>query len=196
MRTIKTLGLATVAVLALSAVSASAASATLFMASKTGTLKGHKLTVQLFKTGNGATVECGKAETSGTVTELDASTQLVKVLYSECKIGASVATVSEAQYLFMIEPSFVKVENTITITTSVGKCKIEVTPTGNEKLETITYKNNAAKTNIIEETAVTKITSNTIEGTESVCGKHGESKEGTYSGNNEIELEGGTIEVS
>jgi len=195
MRTIKALGLAIVAVLALSAVSASGASALLFMASKTGTLKGKALNAQLFKTGNGATVECSTAATTGTVTETTSKTQLVKVAYSGCKIGSSTATVSpEADYLFMIEPNFVKLENTVTITTTVGKCKIEVKPEGNEDLTSVAYKNNSGK--IIEETTVSKITSNTVEGTESVCGKHGESKEGTYTGNNEIELEGGTIEVS
>lgn len=194
MRSIKTIGLVIVAVLAFSAVAASAASAEEFVASKTGELKSKALNVQLFKTGNGATVECTEATGTGKVEELKSLTFTISVLYGKCTVGGVVkATVTLAEYLFMAGPPFVKLLNSVTITTTTDKCKILVDPAGNEKLEKIVYKNNGGK--VVEETEVSGITSDTVEGTESVCGKLGESKVGTYTGNNEAELVGGTIEV-
>lgn len=195
MQSIKMFGLAIVAVLALGAVTATAASAEEFIASKTGKLKGHALTTQKFKTGGGATVNCTEASSSGEVKELKSLTQEITVIYSKCTIaGTIVAEVSLADYLFMVSPTFVKVLNIITINVPSVGCHITVEPTGNEDLTAVTYKNNSGK--IIEETAVTKITSTSSAKTvaeEEVCGKS--SIEGTYTGNNEIELEGGTIEV-
>ena len=185
-RNMKVWGVALVAVFALSAVAAANASAAVFKASGTGTLSGKALNNQVFNTGIG-NVTCTTAASSGTVVApLEKETQEVAVKYSGCTAFGFVGVeISEAKYLFNANGS-VNVVNTITIKVPAAGCSVTVSPqTG---LKTITYVNSSGK--IEEKTNVSGIKS---KGSGGVCG--GESTTGTYTGNNLIELVGGTIEV-
>jgi hypothetical protein len=199
MRSIKMFGLAIVAVVAFSAVAVAGASAEEFIASKTGKLNGKATNTQEFQTGTGAKVKCTTATPSGEVTETKATKQAVSVTYGGCSVeGIGTASVSLAMYTFFI-PLEVSVLEPITITASVlgVKCKIEVTDqslvTGHSMSE-LEYENKSGK--LLVKSKVTKIASEIKESNStSLCGTAGEKKEGTYSGNVETELEGGTIEV-
>jgi hypothetical protein len=200
MRTIKMIGLAIVAVVALSAVSVASASAEEFIASKTGKIKGKQTTNQEFKTGGGSTVVCKKAEPSGEVTKLKGTEQESTVAYSECTVsGLGSASVTPATYTFFIPLLVSVLTNNITIkATALGvKCTIVVKPqmlvaTGN--MTELNYENKSGKLLFVSK--VTKIASEITESNnESLCGKVGELKEGTYTGSVEAEVEGGTIEV-
>lgn len=186
MKNIKVWGTALAVVFAFSAVAVANASAASFEASKTGNLKGKALNTQIFTT-NGGEVKCTTAATTGSVTELVASHQKVKVQYSGCTAFtfASVS-ITPAEYDLHANGE-VDILNTITITVSpplLPKCTVTVGPqTG---LKAVSYKNNSGK--IIEESAVTGITYTSSGG---ACGSSGSN--GTYSGNNEVELEGGTL---
>ena len=200
MRSIRMVGLAIVAVLAFSAIAATGANAeTKFVASKTGKLAGKALNTQKFKTGSGATVECTKAAPAGEVTALEATEQAVSVTYSSCSVlSIGSATVSLADYTFFI-PLLVSVLKSITITAeALGvKCELLVLPgqslgatTG--ELELV---NKSGK--IEDKNKVTKIiTTIKKSNSTSLCGTEGaEVENGEYTGNDEIELEGGTIET-
>jgi hypothetical protein len=194
MKYFKVFGLALVAMCALSAAAVSSASAALeFLASKAGTLKGHALTTQAFKAeAAGPAVNCTEAASSGAVSSpLNFLTVLIEVEYGKCTGPLSTAaTVSLADFLFNAH-GLVAVDNTITI--KIGTlCKIVVAPTGNGALEKVKYDNNAGK--LIELTSVTGITSK-IEGGSGLCGSEGTHTDGTYTGNNEIELVSGTISI-
>jgi hypothetical protein len=185
MSRIKALVLCAVAVCALSVALTAGASAAEFHASKVGgTLKGTQLNTQKFKV-TGGTVECTKAATSGKTAALLAATQLVTVVYTGCSAFGLGATVTPAQYILNANGTSV-VENNITITVAAASCSITVSPSGNGTLKTVVYKNSAGK--IIEESAVTAITYTSTGGT---CGASGNN--GTYTGNNDVELEGGTL---
>jgi hypothetical protein len=183
MKSIKVWGIALVAVFAFSAVAVANASASQFEASKEGTLTGHALNNQVFTTGGGGEVTCTIAKTSGTVTELVATHQKVKVEYEGCKAFGVTVKVSPAEYDLFANGE-VDILNTITINATV--CKVIVNGTENQNLTSVGYANNAGK--IIEESTVTGITSK-VEGFG--CGSA--SNKGTYTGNNEVELEGGTL---
>jgi hypothetical protein len=187
-RRIKTMALTAVGVCALSAAVVSSASAQQFHASKTGTLKGVQLNTQVFNTGSGAgSVECKKAATSGRVTSLLALSQLVIVVYSECKAFSFVnATITPAHYLFSADNGLVKLDNTITITPEGAGCHVTVHP---QDLKEVKFVNSGGK--LIEESNVKNIASLSTGG---LCG--GNSAIGTYVGNNDIELEGGTLSWS
>ncbi|MGA8354711.1 MAG: hypothetical protein WB698_11135 [Solirubrobacteraceae bacterium] len=196
MRRIKMVGLAIVAVLAFAAVAAAGASAEEFIASKTGSLKGKALNTQKFNTGGFATVACKKLSVTGTVTVLKATEQAASIQYEECEVeglGGS-ATISLADYTFFTGPPSVMTLNLIDITVSSPvKCKITVA--SGQSLSGLKYNNKTGKVEV--EAKVTGIASEIVEsGSSLFCGTVGEKNtKGTYTGNSEVELEGGTIEV-
>jgi hypothetical protein len=185
-RRIKILTIAVLGVCVLGVAGVAGASAQQFHASKTGTLTGKATNTQVFNTGSGA-VECTKAFSSGTVTAVLALTQLVTVQYTGCTAFGFINTeITPAQYIFNADNGEVKIENTITITPAGAGCKVTVGP---QSLKTVKFKNSGSK--LIEESAVKGIVSTSTGG---LCGSSGSS--GTYTGNNEIELIGGTISWS
>ena len=180
--------------------SVASASAAEFIYSKTGKFKGKQTTNQEYKTGGGATVVCKKSEPSGEVTKLKGTEQESTVAYSECTVsGLGSASVTPATYTFFIPLLVSVLTNNITIkATALGvKCTIVVKPqmlvaTGN--MTELNYENKSGKLLFVSK--VTKIASEITESNnESLCGKVGELKEGTYTGSVEAEVEGGTIEV-
>ncbi len=185
MRQIKVIALAVMGACILSMAMAAGASAQKFHASKTGNLKGFALNTQVFNTGSG-NVECTAAASSGTVTTLETLTQAINVKYSGCKAFGFINTdISEAHYVFSADGS-VAVTNTITITPLGAGCTVTVGP---QTLKEVKFKNSGSK--ITEETNVKNIVSTSSGG---LCGSS--STTGTYTGNNDIELEGGTISWS
>lgn len=182
MRYIKIL-VALSAIFALTAVGASAASAASFEASKVpGNLKGKATTTQVF-TVNGGKVECTTATTTGKVVESPAAAQKVTVNYSGCKaFGFVSVTISPAEYNLHAAGT-VDILNTITINVA-GSCTVTVGPQSG--LKTVSYENKSGK--ILEKSAVTGIKYTSSGG---FCGTSGTN--GTYTGNNEVEEEGGTL---
>lgn len=189
---------ALVMVLALSAATAPAATAADFEYDKLGGIIGHQFTNQVFSTEGASNVECKMTTASGKIGErhLNFHVSSVKVVYSGCTtlFGLYSARVSEADYALHIGAStsegYVTVENTIEI--SAAGCRITIAPASNSKLQTVAYRNNSGK--VIEETNITGIES-TTEGSEEVCGEDGTHANGSYSGNNEVELVGDAISV-
>lgn len=183
-RSIKALAVAFAAALALTAVSVASASAHEFIASKTGTTKDHSLGAQKFKT-NGGTVECKESSSEGKVTELVSKTSLEKVTFKGCTAFGLSVSVSEAEDGF-------NAEGTVTIkkkqvVKALG-CEVIVEPsTKNTNLKTVTFTNNGGKLKV--DAAVENITYTSTGG---LCGKSGEN--GSYSGESEEELVGGTLE--
>lgn len=168
-----------------------------FIASNTGKLKSKALGTQKFKLGNGATLDCTTAESTGEVTEIPVTVQEISVKYSGCTVfGFVAATVSLADYAFAAQPIGVGIGAVITVHVTSPLCTIVVAApqTLGEGAGEIEYVNKSGK--IEEKNKITKITTEVTEsGSESLCGKVGEkSASGTYEGNNEIELEGGTVE--
>lgn len=189
MRSIKTIGMAVVAVLALAVVGVAQASAHEFTASAVGlTIKGKALNTQVFKTSAG-TVECTTATPSGKTEALKAETQKIAVNYGNCEaFGATEVSISTAHYDFNANGT-VTIESAITINakTIFGE-ECVVTVEGGQTVGTVSYK--PAEGKITEESKVEKIKSTATGG--SFCGS-GESSTGTYSGNNLVEAEGGTV---
>jgi hypothetical protein len=177
------------AVLALSSVAVASASAHEFIASKTGTLKGHALNTQEFTT-NGGVVKCTEAATTGKVTETKATSQVVKVTYGKCTaFGFVETTISPAEYLLDASGA-VKILNTILIDVKVpiiGTCSVTVGPQEIASTSSVSYANKSGK--IEEKSNVEGITYTSSGGS---CGSSGTN--GKYVGNNEVELEGGTVE--
>ena len=168
------------------------ASANLFHASKTGKLLGLSEGTQVFTTSSGGTaVKCEHAATTGTVTALLALHQLVTVVYTKCTVEGFPADITPAQFLLSAD-GLAAVENTITIVALLpvilgGTCTIKVGP---QDLGTSKYDkdplNSAA---LLQLAAVTGITST---GSGGACGT-GELIGGTYTGNNLIILDGGSL---
>jgi hypothetical protein len=188
MKRIRFMGLAIVAVFAFSVVGVASAAAHNFEASKTGELKGKALNTHTFKT-NAGTVECKKADATGTVAEpLVKETQVAKVKYSECKAFGVNAEVSEAEYEFNANESVSVIGKTITV--KAGLCTVTVEPVAaNAKLKTVTYANLAGG-KLEVKSNVEKITYKTNAG---CVGGAGTFANGHYEGNEEVELVGGTI---
>lgn len=181
MRSIKVWGAALAVVCAFSAVAVANASAATFKASEKGTLTGKALNTQEFTT-NGGTVKCSTAATSGTVTELEAASQVVTVKYGSCTaFGFASVEISPAEYRLYASGK-VDVLNTITINVPLGGCKVTVGPQNG--LGSVSYENNSGK--IKESSNVTGITYTSTGG---LCGSSGSN--GVYKGNNEVELNGG-----
>ncbi|MHB1570059.1 MAG: hypothetical protein ACYCU0_06230 [Solirubrobacteraceae bacterium] len=167
-----------------------------------GKIKGHATSTQVFKAeAGGGAVECKTAETGGTAVGKSA-TQEVSVKYESCTAFGEPATVSLAEYTFNVgsapvgtEPvdGTAAVKNTITISVPLAGCEITVGKAGNEALKTVEFTNSGEK--LIEKTNVSGITDK-VTGGIGFCGKEGENKNGTYTGNSEIEVEGGTSKVN
>ncbi|HEX5852696.1 MAG TPA: hypothetical protein VFY36_06355 [Solirubrobacteraceae bacterium] len=169
---------------ALSVAVVSIASAQKFHADKTGALKGKQLGNQVFLTGAG-TVTCTTASTSGTVTSLLALHQLVEVKYSGCTAFGFIKThITPALYLFNADNGLVQLENGVLINPLGAGCEVHLAP---QHLLGVAFQNTNKK--IVE---ISKVHSIKSQGTGGVCG--GANTTGTYTGNNQIELEGGTIE--
>lgn len=182
MRTLKTFGVALVAIFALAAVVSASASAASFLATKTGKLTGEKLQTQVFKT-KGGTVECTTLKvSSGEVTELMTETQLATIKYENCTAyGIVKAEISPAEYLFMANGE-VGIKKAITI--KATGCEITVPA---QTVSSVAYKNSGEGIEIVP--SVTNIESS---GTGITC-TYSTEKEGTYKGTSFTELEGGKI---
>lgn len=205
MRTIWMIGLAVVAVVALSAMTASAAvAAPEFVESKAGKITGKALTTQEFKTGGDPTWKCTEATFSGAIEagELKTTTLKISVTYGKCSVAFGSATVTLADYTFFATPgvSILNVTGSLIMmhAEALGvKCTISVTngQTLGKAAGEIEYVNKSGK--IEEKNKVTGIASEITESnSSSLCGTVGEKLSGAYTGNDEIELEGGTIEVT
>ena len=202
MRSIKMISLAVVTVLALGAVTASGASAQEFVFSKTGKFTGKALNTQKLKTGGGATVECTKVAPGGEITKLKTTEQDFTLTPSSCSvlaIGEAGVTLLDIT-LFTSTFPFVSwlTETPIIHAKALGiECEIELKAgqsLGGSASEG-EYVNKSGKLEVKQK--LTKIASKVLKSnSESLCGKTGaESGTGTYEGNIEIEIEGGTIEV-
>lgn len=178
---IRALVLSLVAAFAFSAVAVAAASAHEFEATKTGPATDVQTSTQVFKDEPKAVaVECKKLKSTETIESLKTKTQKAKVKYEECTAFGFPASISEAAYNFNAEGS-VTIENTITIEVPLAGCKVTVGPTGNSALKTITYENKTGG-KLEVKSNVSKIVSK-VTGGGGLCGKEGELKEGTYTGN-------------
>lgn len=190
------------AAFALSAVAASAASAHEFEASKLGEATDVQTSIQVFHDEPAAAaVECKKLTSSEKIVALKTKTQKAAVHYEECTAFGFAATISEAKYEFKVEEGAkepiegsAKVENTITIEVPLAGCKVTVGPTGNSNLKKITYENKAGG-KVEVKANVTKIVSK-VTGGLGTCGKEGELKEGTYTGNALVSLPEGELKVN
>jgi hypothetical protein len=203
MRKMTMAGLAIVVALTFSVITASGAAAEEFLASKTGKLKGKALNTQKFKAGGLATVECTSASPTGEVTEDKSVEQSISMAYSGCSVAAGSASVGEADYIFYIPKSVSTADESskpmIIKAEALGiECEVEIQSgqsLGGSSGE-IEYVNKSGHIEV--KNKITKISSRVLKSnSESLCGKVGsESSSGTYEGNDEVELEGGTLEVS
>jgi hypothetical protein len=178
------------AVLGVCMVTTASASAHLFHATKLGTLLGQQTGSQVFTTKTGGLpVACTSAVTTGSVTALLGLHQLVTVTYTGCTVLSIVkADISPAVYLLSAD-GLAAIEKTIEIKilgSGTSNCSIKVLP---QDLGTVKYKtdpsNSAA---LIEESEVEGITS---DGSGGECGTANTG--GTYTGNNLIRLDGGSL---
>lgn len=202
MRSIKMIGLAVFAVLAFSAVAASAAAAEEFEASEAGTLSGKALNTQKFKTGAPAEVECTTATPAGTVEsgKLKVPSILISVDYLGCSVkglGGSV-TISLVDYTFFApNPNpLVSILHLITIEAGALGVECTITVISGQSLGSgsgqLTYVQKGK--NLELESKVSGIESEITKSNSSLlCGTVGEkSTTGTYTGNDEVELNGGS----
>jgi hypothetical protein len=177
-----------VAALALAVVSAAGAQAAArFTASAAGkTIKGVQNGDQTFTASSSApAVICHKAATEGTTTGTEATSQEVTVHYTECHvatIGSPSATVSKATYDLAASGS-VTITEPIEIAVSALGCHttVEAQTVGSASYD------NLSGGKIEQTSAVTGIHSTSSGG---LCPS---GTTGTYSGNNIVELPGGTI---
>jgi hypothetical protein len=197
------IGLAVVAVVALSAMTVASASAAEFIASKEGKITGKALTTQEFKTGGDPTVKCTEATPSGEVEagKLKETEIKISVAYGKCSVSFGSATVTLADYTFFATPGVSILNATGSLimihAEALGvKCTISVTngQTLGKAAGEIEYVNKSGK--IEEKNKVKGIASEITESnSSSLCGTVGEKLTGEYTGNDEVELVGGTIEV-
>jgi hypothetical protein len=174
------------------------ASAEELIASKTGHLTGKALNTQKLKFGK-ATFECTKAEGSGEITELKTTSLPWTVKLGNCSllsVGTATVTLLD-ETLFWFKPASVLHVDTDFSASAFGlKCSVSM-PFGQSigSSTEITWVNKAGK--IEEKNTITNIEYEVTESnTSSLCGTVGEKgTKGSYSGNDEIELEGGTIEI-
>lgn len=195
MRSIKVFGLLAFAALL---VGAPAASAEEFIASK-AKIEGHALTLQKLTLGSHITVECEEASFGGEVTESRSFELKPTVKYGECfAVGIGKASVSEAKYVFFL-PKLVNVSSkAITIKAEAFgvKCaaSISVGQSVGGGAGELEYENKSGDLEV--KTKITKVSGEITESnSESACGKTGEKLEGTYTGNDQVEVEGGSIET-
>lgn len=199
MQNTKTIFLVGAAVMVLSATMIASASAEEFIASKTGKLNGRATTNQEFKTGTGATVVCKEVKPGGEVTQLKFKELATTFVFTACTIsGIGTATVSLDDFTIIIFPILGSYLSDVAISASVlgVKCKISI-PAGQSvgsKSGELEVGNDSGK--LLVGNKIMKIADEITESnSKSLCGEVGEKKEGTYTGDYEIELEGGTLEV-
>jgi hypothetical protein len=156
-------------------------------------------TNQEFKTGTGATVVCKEGKPGGEVAQLKFKELATTFVFAACTIsGIGTATVSLDDFTIIIFPILGSYLSDIAISaTALGvKCKISI-PAGQSvgsKSGELEVGNNSGK--LLVGNKITKIADEITESnSKSLCGEVGEKKEGTYTGDYEIELEGGTLEV-
>lgn len=187
MRQMKTLTLAIVIVAASAfnvALTSTASAVVLFHASKTGTLKVTGLNSQVFNTGAG-TIEC-KVTGSGRVTAFLTLRLLLLEQYSGCvAFGFAEISSNPADYLVDASNGLVFFDNTVKFELPLAACSISLPP---QNLFKESYDNSAGK--VIDLSALTGVKSI---GSGGLCG--GANTTGTWTGNSEIELVGGTIKV-
>ena len=198
MRNVRTVCLSVVVVLAISGIAAASASAEEFIASKSGELVGKSLTSITFKTGK-VPSECTNGTMGGPVggghqTGLSLGGTLEKctnplagpVKVSPVHVGITIAP-SKA---FKIE------ESNILIDMPAIGCTVKIFSgqTRGEKAGELEYINKSGK--LEEKYKITGLHYAVLNEESSVCltGTE-EGTEGTFSGNYEVELPGGTIEV-
>jgi hypothetical protein len=203
MRGIKIAGLMMVVVLALAASTTPAADAAEFIASKEGKITGKALNTQEFKTGGDPTVKCTGATPSGEVAagKLKETEIKISVILINCSVAFGTATVTLADYTLFAVPGVSILNATGSLimihAEALGvKCTISVTngQTLGKAAGEIEYVNKAGK--VEEKNKVKGIASEITESnSSSLCGTVGEKLTGEHTGNIEVELEGGTIEV-
>jgi hypothetical protein len=184
---IRLMGMTLVAVLAFSGV----ASAHLFSSTVTGSVTRVTNGNQTFNTGGNQSVVCttdkvsNSTATSGNVLSLTAD-----ISYSGCTVTVLgikfEATVTTAKYLISAD-LLANLTNTVVIKVPVAGCDITIKP--QNTLKAMKYKNTGK--NVVVEPNVTSIKS---EGSGGECG--GASSTGTYTGNTEVSVAGGTISWS
>jgi hypothetical protein len=178
---------AAVAAVLLAVPLASVASAQQFVASKVGKGKIVAKTPQVF-TASGVAVECAKASGKIEITELKSSTLDVdKLEYGECTAAGHAATVSDGYYEFAADGalSFTK---SLTLELPSDECAIAFPASENHSREKVSYANSKGKLELVLE--LQKLVA---VGSGGVCGS---SSDGRYEGTLEVELEGGTIEIT
>ena len=176
MLSIRTMGLALVAVVALGAVAASSASASSFLAHPTGNILGSGTNTQTFNVFGGQ-VTCTTATFAGKVEVLQSLHQLVHVVYSGCKAFGTGVEISTALYLFSADLK-VSVQNDIVITSKTGSCSVLVGSAGNQNLDSVHYGNEGADLKV---NALVKNITYTASG--GICGQAGVTlSNGTYFG--------------
>lgn len=195
MQKIKAFGMAFVAVLALSAIATSAASAEEFIASKAGKITGRALNTQKLHTS--FTVECPEAATSGEAkeAELKFAKLHTTVNFGKCTALGSIAAKSSSVGFTLLFWNVSVLLNAMVVSVPSLGCQVEVpdeqTLGSHSEVE---IENKAGK--LITKTKLTKIAYQVTEAKSSLCGTVGEKgTNGTFEGNNEVELEGGTLEV-
>ena len=170
------------------------ASAHDFTASKLGTLLGKQTGNQVFTTtSGGSAVTCTTAATTGSITALLGLHQLVSVFYSGCTVPlANKVDISTAKYLLSAD-GLAAIESAITIKveTILGNCTITVDP---QDLGTVKYDTDPSNSSaLLELSAVTGIVSLS---SGEPCGPKGTLTGGTYTGNNLIIEDGGSLSWS
>lgn len=201
MKNIKTAGIALLVAVSVGACSTSVASAAglEFVYSKAGTITGHQLHAQTFRLGTDIT--CTEATTSGELKsgEYRRHELLLSVAYAKCHTSFATATVSTARYDWLLPPA-VRLENAITIHSSALGAYCTFVISGGQSLGAnageVEYENKSGK--LVVKNDLSDIS---YEVTESnvpkLCGSAGEKfTSGTFTGELEVELEGGTMGVA
>lgn len=158
-----------------------------FIASKTGTLKGKALNTQkfLFKS---AEVTCSGATVKGLIeeSELEATYSKDKVAFTGCKFGETAVTISEAAYEFDAE-DLLATDSSFTLTDSTLGCSIKVLE-AEIPISTVKYVNGSSGLEI--ESAVKELS---YEPSGGLCGSAKLETGAHYEGHLSLELEGGTL---
>jgi hypothetical protein len=177
---------ACVVAFACSAVAVASASASEFVFSKTGTLKGERVTSDVFQNAGG-NWECGKNKSSGSATVLKSATQVVTVQYEKCTFFGIGLKASPAEYELNANGT-VKILKAFTMKDLGSGELCTITFPAQGPLKTIKYKNVTGKVEITDELVAMR-----SRGESSFC--NWAEGNGTKTGKSLLELVGGTIEV-
>jgi hypothetical protein len=184
---IRTLGLVLAAVFALSAVAAAAASAHEFEFSTTGELKGKQTGNQVFVTPDG-TITCTENSLKGIFNELNFKRIILKDEYAKCTSSLGTITTSATEYEFLAEKEL-KILKEMTIKAKVAGLECVITIPAQGPLKTVEYAN--VGSHIEAKAKITKLKSSA---TGAACTKYTNNETGELSGNNTVELVGGTMD--